>query len=85
MNRDNALAHVQTALAEVLNRQPEGLAEQDRLLTDLGLDSTTIIELLLVLEDGVGLDIDPDDLNASVFESVGSLTDYVANKVAAAG
>jgi acyl carrier protein len=83
MTRDIACTQVQAALAEVLRREPDTLVEQDRLFEDLGLDSTTIIELLLSLEDKVDIEIDPDELDSGVFVSVGSLTDYVEAKLAA--
>lgn len=84
MSRDTARHHVQNVLAAVLNRESRSLNEQDRLFEDLALDSTTIIELLLALEDEVGIEIDPDELGAGVFGSVGSLTDYVESKLVAA-
>jgi acyl carrier protein len=84
MTRNTARTHVQAALADILRREPEALDEQDRLFEDLGLDSTTIIELLLSLEDRVDFEIDPDELGTEIFKSVGSLTDYVEAKLAGA-
>ncbi|MFS8098612.1 phosphopantetheine-binding protein [Lentzea alba] len=81
MSRSTALQHVQNALAAVTKRESRSLGEDARLFEDLALDSTTIIELLLALEDEVAIDIEPDELGAGVFESVGSLTDYVESKL----
>jgi acyl carrier protein len=41
------------------------------------MDSTSVIELLMSLEDTMGLEIDPDELGPEVFRTVGSLTDYI--------
>jgi acyl carrier protein len=70
-------AALKKALAEVLDKDLPELTPQTRLFTDLGLDSTSVIELLMTLEDTVGLQIDPDELTHEAFESVATLTDYV--------
>lgn len=77
MTRSEIIAHLQTALTAVLNRDVEQLRPEQRLFEDLALDSTSVIELLMSLEDTVGLEIDPDELVPEVFETVGSLTDYI--------
>ena len=41
------------------------------------LDSLALVELITVLEDRFGFEMDEDDINAEVFESVGSLAEYV--------
>ncbi|MFE5729540.1 acyl carrier protein [Streptomyces sp. NPDC056528] len=78
MDRAQILKHLQEALADVLNKDIPDLAEEMRLFEDLALDSTSVIELLMALEDTVGLEIDPDELEPDVFATVGSLADYVA-------
>ncbi|MFD4635860.1 acyl carrier protein [Lentzea sp. NPDC058436] len=82
MLRAAALAHVANAVAAVLNREPQPLNEQDRLFDDLALDSMTIMELLLALEDEASIGIDPDELGVGVFDTVGTLTSYVESKLA---
>lgn len=47
------------------------------------LDSMAVVSLITGLEDHFGFVIDDDDIDGSTFESVGSLTDFVAGKVAA--
>jgi acyl carrier protein len=78
MNRDAILARIQDALGTVLEREVSGLPETTRLFEELHLDSTSVLELLMVLEDVVGIEIDPENLNMSDFETIGSLVDYVA-------
>ena len=84
MNREEIVAHLRLALSAVLNREVGELAEQARLFEDLTLDSTSVIELLMSLEDTIGLEIDPDELGPEVFRTVGSLTDYIAHGFARA-
>lgn len=71
------------ALTEVLNREVPELTDDLRLSGDLALDSTVVIELLMALEDSLGLQIDPDELTADAFETVGSLTGYLRACLAA--
>jgi acyl carrier protein len=78
MNRDIILARIHEALAAVLERDVSGLPESTRLFEELHLDSTSILELLMALEDFIGMEIDPESLNMSDFQTIGSLVDYVA-------
>ena len=57
------------------------LTDDLRFFGDLGLDSTNVIELLMALEDSLGLEIDPDQLLPEAFESVRSLSDYIRSRV----
>jgi acyl carrier protein len=66
-----------SALRDVLGRDVPELTGDTRLFADLTLDSTNVIELLMALEDSLGLQIDPDELTASAFETVDTLTDYL--------
>lgn len=77
MDRTQIVEHVRIALGEVLNRRIDALAEETRLFEDLALDSTSVIELLMGLEDTMDIEIDADELEPEVFQTVGSLTDYV--------
>lgn len=77
MNRTELLEHVRLALAAVLNRDLPDLSEDSRLFEDLGLDSTSVIELLMSLETSIDLEIDPDSLEPEVFMTVRSLADYI--------
>jgi acyl carrier protein len=79
VNTDNATTAdaLRDALAEVLHKELPELTPSTRLFSDLALDSTSVIELLMELEDTLGLQIDPDELTPDVFETVGSLNAYV--------
>lgn len=81
MNRSETVDHIRIALSSVLGREILDLTESSRLFEDLALDSTSVIELLMSLEDTIDLQIDPDDLEPDVFRTVGSLTDYIQNSM----
>ncbi len=77
LDRATVVSAVITALAQVLKREPDSIAEQTRLLDDLGLDSTNVLELLMNLEDQLGLEFDSDTLEQRHFESVDTLAGYI--------
>jgi acyl carrier protein len=45
------------------------------------LDSMAVLELVLALEERFGIAIDGEDVTADVFESLGSLTAFVDDKL----
>lgn len=77
MERQEVVATVEVALTEVLEREITGLTEEVRLFEDLHLDSTSVLELLMALEDGMDIVIDPESLDMDDFKSVGTLTSYL--------
>lgn len=46
------------------------------------LDSMTVVALLTTLEERFGFAIDDDDVDSHTFATLGSLTDFVARKLA---
>ena len=77
MDRAEILDRLRSSLSEVLNREVPPLPEDARLFEDLTMDSTSVIELLMVLEDNIGLQVDPEELGPEVFKTVSSLVEYV--------
>lgn len=77
MDHTSLVGAVTETLAEVLKRDLPGLTEQTRLFEDLHLDSTSILELLMALEDRIGLEVDPESLNMDDFASMGTLVSYL--------
>ncbi|WP_424862209.1 diaminopimelate decarboxylase [Streptomyces sp. MMS24-I29] len=71
----------EAALSEVLERTVTGLTEDVHLFEDLHLDSTSILEILMTLEDAV----DPEELDVDDFKSGGTLTGYVLSQQATSG
>lgn len=83
MERTEIVNAITESLREVLNNPALEVDEQVRLFDDLHLDSTSVLELLMALEDTVGLEIDPENLDMDDFQTVGSLADYVAANLGA--
>jgi acyl carrier protein len=80
--RDTVVTAIGSALRDVLDTELPEITEHTRLF-DLGLDSTSVLELLLQLEDALGAEFDNEDLRMSDFETVGSLAQYVSAQLAA--
>lgn len=77
MNREKAMTVIAACLSEVLEHELLDITEETRLFDDIHLDSTSVLELLMALEDTLGIEIDPENLDMADFATVGSLTDYV--------
>lgn len=80
--RAAAVTAIGSALGDVLDGELPEITEHTRLF-DLGLDSTSVLELLLQLEDALGREFDTESLQMSDFETVGTLADFVSNPPAA--
>ncbi|MFC5747678.1 acyl carrier protein [Actinomadura rugatobispora] len=83
MDRKGIIEHIRRALTAAMDREVTQLRETTLLFEELGLDSAGTLELLLVLEDGFGFEVDPEDLEMDVFRTAGSLADYVTGLLAA--
>jgi acyl carrier protein len=68
------------ALGDVLDGELPAVTEQTR-LSDLGLDSTGVLELLLQLEDRLGVEFDVENLEMAHFETVHTLADHVSTEM----
>ncbi|MCS1352492.1 acyl carrier protein [Mechercharimyces sp. CAU 1602] len=79
MKREQVVVAIKRSLKEVLNmKEVDHITEKTSLFDDLALDSTSVLELLMVLEDEVeGLYVDPETLEPHHFETVGSLATYI--------
>lgn len=84
MDRTTVLSALELALTEVLERPVSGLEGQVKLFDDLHLDSTTMLEMLMALEDSIGLTVDPEDLDVDDFISVDTFTEFVLSRLPAA-
>jgi acyl carrier protein len=47
------------------------------------LDSRAVVTLIAALEDKFGIIVEDDEITAEIFETVGSLTEFVERKLAA--
>lgn len=84
MGRQEVLALVRDQLADILEIEPEKIAEGDSFADDLNADSLALIELVEALEDelaerSVGFRIEDEDLQD--LRSVRDAVDYVVAKV----
>ncbi|HEY2443906.1 MAG TPA: acyl carrier protein [Streptosporangiaceae bacterium] len=79
MNSTEIIQAVTECLAEVTKREVRGLTPDTRLFEDLHLDSTSILELLMAVEDRVDIEVDPERLNMDDFQTVGTLAAYVGS------
>lgn len=77
MENTAVVESVETALTDVLEREVSGLTADLRLFEDLHLDSTSVMEMLMSLEDGLGIMVDPETLDMDDFRTVGTLTAYL--------
>lgn len=67
-----------------LNGRSSGFTLETPLLGAIPeLDSMAVVSLITGLEDHFGLVVDDDDIDGSTFATVGSLADFVSNKLAA--
>jgi acyl carrier protein len=85
MERTGIIEHIRQSLTVALGREITGLHETTMLFEDLGLESLGTLELLLDLEDTLGIEVDPEDLEMEVFRTVGSLADYVITRLVTTG
>jgi acyl carrier protein len=67
-------------LAGMVHKDPASLTDETRLFTDLGMDSTNALELLMLLEDELGIRVDADSLEHKDLETVGTLAEYFAEQ-----
>jgi acyl carrier protein len=79
------LDQVKTILTDVLSLGAAGseLGANSPLLGALPeLDSMAVVSVIAALEDQFGITVDDDEISASTFETLGSLSSFVADKLA---
>lgn len=77
MERSEIIAVIERSVTEVRKEEVSGITEDTRLLQDLNLDSTAILELLMSLEDNLSIEIDAQSLSMEDFATVGTLATYL--------
>jgi acyl carrier protein len=81
------LDEVKNILADVLSLSSEAKAALDEHSALLGsipeLDSMAVVSLITALEEQFGIVVEDDEISASTFETVGTLSAFVAQKLAA--
>lgn len=79
------LEDVKQILSDVLALGDQGAAlnSQSPLLGSIPeLDSMAVVNLITALEDHFGITVEDDDISAATFDTLGSLADFVAAKLA---
>lgn len=79
------LASIKIILRDTLNlgRRAEALTAESPLLGGLPeFDSMAVVGVIAAIEDRFGITVDDDELSAEVFATVGSLSQFVARKLA---
>lgn len=67
-----------------LAQRPEALTPETALLGALPeLDSFGVVQLVAAIEDRFGITIDDDEFGPELFETMGTLADFVDRKIAA--
>jgi len=66
---------VKLVIAEQTKMKPEEITEKAKFTDDLGLDSLDMVELIMELEEGLGVEI-PDEV-ANKLTTVGKAISYV--------
>lgn len=80
------LEEVKNILSDVLSlgKRKDSLREDSILLGDLPeLDSMAVVNVITALEEHFGISVDDDEISAKTFETLGSLTHFVEQKLAA--
>jgi acyl carrier protein len=81
------LNEIKDILADVLSLNADAkasLTEQSGLLGSVPeLDSMAVVNLITAIEEQFGIVVDDDEISASTFETVGTLSAFVAQKLAA--
>jgi acyl carrier protein len=76
--RQRAFEAIAAVLPRVLGEDTLVIAPEMKLMSDLGMRSATMLELLLELEDSLDIQIDVEDIDEAAMTSVGDLADFVA-------
>ena len=67
-----------TLLADILELDPQGLEQNTELLGALPeFDSMAVIKVITAMEETFGINVDDDDIDATLFETVGTLLEYI--------
>lgn len=74
--RDEVVAAIGSALGAVLDSELPEITETTNLF-ELGVDSTSVLELLLQLEEDLDWEFDAENLRMGHVETVGALADFV--------
>jgi acyl carrier protein len=76
--RERVVGNIGTLLPRILKRDMTEPAEGARLFDELGLTSSSTLELLLELEEALEIQIDVEEIGQDDLETIGTLATFVA-------
>lgn len=77
--RPRVMASISRLLPRVIGREIPEVSEGMKLMSELGMRSASMLELLLELEDDLDIQIEVEDIDDAAMTSVGDLADFVAS------
>lgn len=80
VQRTDIIAALRSGIGAVTGQQVVNLTEDMRLFDDLDLDSASMLELLVEIEEALQVPVDPDELEMADLQTVGTLTDLFARR-----
>jgi acyl carrier protein len=83
VTRNEIVAVIVGCLDEVMHGQLPAVTEDSRLVEDIDMDSLSTLELLMALEERLGVSFDPDTVSTAAYPTVGALADFVGRLPAA--
>lgn len=75
--RQRIIENFGTMIPRVTRREIPEIPEDAALMADLGLTSSTMLELLLELEEALEIEIDVEEIDEDSAGTVGKLADYI--------
>lgn len=80
--RQRIVDHTRALIPRLVDREIPAISEDDKLMDELGLTSSTTLELLLEIEDAMEIQINVEDIDEDNAGTVGKLADFiVANRL----
>ena len=77
--RERVVDSIGTLLPRILKRDMAAPPQDARLFDELGLSSSTTLELLLELEETLEIQIDVEEIGQDDLETIGTLASFVAS------
>jgi acyl carrier protein len=66
-----------------LKISPDQISDNANLFNDCGLDSTSVVDLVIAIEGEFGITIDEDELDVRLFQDLSCLSSFIETKQAA--
>lgn len=79
IDHDTAREALRQALIKVLDEDVPALEDEMSMFEDLRMDSTTMLETMLELEETLEFDVDPEELDLDDFLTVGAYVKFLVN------